>query len=234
MVKKFGFSKIAERRDCLNWFWNLNRYCTRRRCMTVSDCQAAALKAGAKYFIFGRRRFGRRSRARCVAHKKNDGKCAAKKRPWMRKKGWIKGRHSVFKITTKLVAASSKKKLLVNTDTKKIAAPADAKKAAEVEVDNTDPEKAVMFVNNDQEYDVEENMSDAEIAAAEKEEDDAKLENALELSADELKTELAAEEEDADGFSKEQIEDAAGEELEGDEDDEDDDDDEDDEEEDDF
>jgi len=105
-VKKFGYSMMYENRDCRNWWWRLHKHCTGRRCNTARDCAVAARKVGAKYFLFGKRRWGR-GRPRCYANKKNDGKCTFKKRPWMRRKVLLDNRLSTAILPMKLFGKSS-------------------------------------------------------------------------------------------------------------------------------
>jgi hypothetical protein len=103
------FKLVVEKRDCLDWWWRLHRYCHNRRCNNLADCAAAARRKGAKYFVH----YGYRNRSYCYAHKKNNGKCGFKKRPWMRKAGWTRSVFNVYALEGAVGSDGAKKSMLL-------------------------------------------------------------------------------------------------------------------------
>jgi hypothetical protein len=119
MQKKRGFKLVIERRDCLDWWWRLHRYCpTPNRCRGRRECSAAARKVGAKYFvIYTSRWWGRMSW--CYAHKKNDGKCLWKGSWWWRgRKGWIRSIFNVYALEGETGANEAKNSLFTQVEEK--------------------------------------------------------------------------------------------------------------------
>merc|ERR1719421_2737506 len=112
--KKRGFKLVVERRDCLDWWWRLHRYCPGGRCRSRTDCSAAARKVGAKYFVVYYVRWWRR--AFCYAHKKNDGKCRFAKRWWMRKGGWTWSVFSVYALEGEVGANDAKTSMFIESE----------------------------------------------------------------------------------------------------------------------
>jgi hypothetical protein len=119
MEKKRGFKLVVERKDCLDWWWRLHRYCpTPNRCRGRRECSAAARKVGAKYFvIYTSRWWGRNSW--CYAHKKNDGKCNWKGSWWWRgRKGWIRSIFNVYALEGETGANAAKNLLFTQAEEK--------------------------------------------------------------------------------------------------------------------
>merc|ERR1719335_1516414 len=187
-VKKFGYKMIYENRDCRNWWGRLHKHCTGRRCNTARDCAVAARKAGKKYFLFGKRRWGR-GRPRCYANKKNNSKCTFKKRPWMRRKGWIKSKVDVFKVTFS-TGKKGKKKFLLSEE--------EAKDAASAENLSKDSDIVMAEDNNSEEDGDREKMTDEEIAAEEKEMDEEEGEDVVDPELVDVNADVADLGEDAE------------------------------------
>jgi len=119
MQKKRGFKLVVERRDCLDWWWRLHRYCpTPNRCRGRRECSAAARKVGAKYFvIYTSRWWGRMSW--CYAHRKNDGKCRWQGSWWWRgRKGWIRSIFNVYALEGEMGANAAKSSLFTQVEEK--------------------------------------------------------------------------------------------------------------------
>jgi len=154
--KKIGYELVVENKDCINWWWRIARYLPGKKARSLEDCKDAAAKAKAKYFVAGQTRYG----FKCYAHKKNDGKCTAKKRPWMRKKGWVRSRLDMYRVMGLSGGGDAKAKFMLSEDGRETATEMD-----EFDRDNVEDVKAEDAEKmEDEEEDMEledEDMDDA-------------------------------------------------------------------------